>query len=80
VVKSNAVVGLKTSKQSNEEVALSCFNPAKKEWQDAYIKTCTSAISDESKITQYRRARTKLVETGQVEEHSDGSYSINEAA
>jgi hypothetical protein len=80
VVKSNTAVSLKASLPSNDETALACFHPAKKEWQNAYIKTCTSPISDESKISQYRRARTKLIETGQVEEHSDGSYSINEAA
>jgi len=80
VVKSNTVFSIKASLPSNEDIALACFNPDKKEWQKAYIETCTAAITDESKITQYRRARAKLIEAGKVTEHSDGRYSINEAA
>lgn len=80
VVKSNTVFSIKASLPSNEDIALACFNPDKKEWQKAYIETCAGAITDESKVSQYRRARSKLIEAGKVTEHSDGSYSINEEA
>jgi len=80
VVKSNMVVSLKTSKQSNEEVALSCFNPTSKDWQKAYVAMCSEAINEDSKASQFRRAKKNLIATGQVTENEDGSLTIAQAA
>jgi len=80
VVKSNTVVSLKVSKQSNEELALSCFNPASKGWQKAYVAICSEAITEESKASQFRRAKKNLIATGRVTEHEDRSLTIAQAA
>ena len=80
VVGSTTPISLKIIKQSKEDIALACFTTDKKEWQRAYVQTCTDPISDESKGKQYREARKNLISDGKVLENEDGSYSLTEAA
>lgn len=80
VVKADKASSFKVAKKSNEELALECFKPSAKEWQIAYVEQCTDAINDDSKASQYRRARKKLIEAGKIKENTDGSYINIEAA
>jgi archaellum biogenesis ATPase FlaH len=80
IVQSGQGPSSQESKRSNADVALDCFNPDKKAWQDAYVKKCTDNINEDSKKRQYREARTSLIDAGMVEENSDGSFAIVEGA
>ena len=80
IVGSTKTFSLKIIKQSKEDIALACFNADKKEWQKAYVATCTAQIDNDSKKSQYRNARKNLIEDGRVLVNEDGSYSLNDAA
>lgn len=80
VVKSDQAPSLKVSGPSKQDIALACFNPDKKKWQQAYVEKCPDNIGDDSKKKQYRDARKSLIADGRVKENADGSYSIPQAA
>tara|TARA_R110000737_G_scaffold67694_2_gene95701 strand:- start:2761 stop:3747 length:987 start_codon:yes stop_codon:yes gene_type:complete len=77
VVKANKAFSFKVSRKSNEDIALECFKPILKEWRITYVKRCLDQINDESKATQFRRVRRKLIKTGKIKGNDDGSDSIN---
>lgn len=79
VIASSASISLKASQPSKEDIAFACFKSDKKAWQEAYIKACSDAISEDSKKKQYRDARKNLMVANRVKENEDGSYSILEA-
>ncbi len=76
VIKTDKAPSFKISKKSNEELALECFKPSAKEWKNTYVAQCTDAINDDSKASQFRRAKKKLFETGKIRENNGGTYSI----
>ena len=80
VVKSDKVITLHILSKSKEDIALDCFKPSKKDWQEAYLESCTDQISEDSKKKQFREARKTLIVSGKVKENSDGSYSLIQAA
>lgn len=80
VVKTHKAPSFKVTKKSNEELALECFKPSKKDWQAAYLEQCTDNIAKDSKARQFRGAREKLIQTGMIKENADGSYCVIKAA
>jgi RecA-family ATPase len=46
----------------------------------AYVATCSEAINEESKASQFRRSKKNLITTGRVTEHEDRSLTIAQAA
>lgn len=80
VVKSEKVLSIKASRTSNEDIALDCFNPDKTLWKAAYIEQCSDDILEDSKRSQFAKAKNKLIQSGRVIENEDGSYSIPKAA
>ena len=80
VVKSDRVVTLQIPSKSKEDIALDCFRPSKKEWQEAYLDSCIDQISEDSKKKQFREARKKLIASGKIKENGDGSYLVIQTA
>ena len=78
VVATKATLASIVVKQSNEDIALACFNKERKEWQEAFLEACTDNAGEDAKKKRYREARKQLIANGKVKENEDGTYSLTQ--
>lgn len=61
---------------TSENLAIQCFRPNRKEWQEVFLDASTDEAKLESKKKRFREVLKGLIEKGVVREKELGSYEI----